>query len=128
MVDLIKVNTLIELGSTNEAIELLRDISSNVEYNPMYRELADFKSILLSDSSLQQKYDNLKSYTEPGSTLRLIAMEEVALIQIQLNDFREAIKTLDALIQEPEINRGQATRASDLLRTLRDSVSTNSSE
>ena len=94
----------------------------------MYRELADFKSILLSDSSLQQKYDNLKSYTEPGSTLRLIAMEEVALIQIQLNDFREAIKTLDALIQEPEINRGQATRASDLLRTLRDSVSTNSSE
>ena len=128
LVDLIKVNTLIELGSTNEAIELLRDISSNVEYNPMYRELADFKSILLSDSSLQQKYDNLKSYTEPGSTLRLIAMEEVALIQIQLKDFSEAIKTLDALIQEPEINRGQAKRASDLLRTLRDSVSANSSE
>ena len=74
----------------------------------------------MSKATLQQKLDDLRSYTQPGSTFRIIAMEEISLLQIELGNLSEAINTLEALLQEPEINRGQSKRASDLLRTLRD--------
>lgn len=120
LVDLITVNTLIESGNDDDAVKLLQEISSNTKYNSLYRELADFKSVLMANSTLQQKLDDLQSFTQPGSTLRIIAMEEKSLIQIELGNVSQAINTLEALLQEPEINRGQSKRASDLLRTLRD--------
>lgn len=120
LVDLIKVNTLIESGNDDNAVKLLQEISGNTKYDSLYRELADFKSVLMSNATLQEKLDNLQGYTQPGSTLRIIAMEEISLIQIELGHLKQATNTLEALLQEPDINRGQSKRASDLLRTLRD--------
>ena len=123
LVNLIKVNTLLEVDSEDEAVKLLQAITNNSEYSSFYRELASFKLTLLSESTLQEKYDNLSIYSQPGSTFRLIAMEEIALVQIQLGDFTEATKTLEALLQEPEINRAQTKRANDILRTIKEPLS-----
>lgn len=121
LVQLIKANTFAELGNIEDAIKVLEDVSVNSDYSSIYRETADFKSILLSDSNLTEKLEKLQTYTQPGSAFRNIALEETSLIQIQLGQINDAAITLTNLLQEPTINQGQAKRSSDLLRTLSES-------
>ena len=118
LVQLIKANTFAELENIEDAIKVLEDVSVNSDYSSIYRETADFKSILLSDSNLTEKLEKLLTYTQPGSAFRNIALEETSLIQIQLGQINDAAITLTNLLQEPTISQGQAKRSSDLLRTL----------
>ena len=118
LVQLIKANTFAELGNIEDAIKVLEEVSDNSDYSSIYRETADFKSILLSNSNLIEKLEKLQTYTQPGSAFRNIALEETSLIQIQLGQISDAVITLTSLLQEPTINQGQAKRSSDLLRTL----------
>ena len=114
----LSANTFVELGNIEDAIKVLEDVSVNSDYSSIYRETADFKSILLSDSNLTEKLEKLLTYTQPGSAFRNIALEETSLIQIQLGQINDAAITLTNLLQEPTISQGQAKRSSDLLRTL----------
>ena len=118
LLQLIEANIFVELGKIEDAIKVLEDISVNSNYSVIYRKIADFKSILLSDSNLTEKLEKLQIYTQPGSAFRNIALEETSLIQIQLGKISDAIITLTNFLQEPTINQGKDKRSSDLLRTI----------
>jgi hypothetical protein len=128
IVNFMQVNSLLKAGKVSEAIKILDDISSNSGYDNTYREMADFKSIILSSSDVSEKLLRLESYSEPGSAFRTIALEEISLIQIKLGDFEKAIDTLTITLQEPGLSQNQAKRISELLRTLDGAKGTDAKE
>ncbi|MYM54215.1 hypothetical protein [Thalassovita mangrovi] len=120
VVSLLRAAELEQAGEIAAAVGILDALSSNGEAAPIYRQLAGFKSVLLQADTLaaDQRRLRLEGLIQTGSTLRLLAEEQLALIDISEDAPQAAIERLQRIIDDAEATSGLRRRASQLIVAL----------
>lgn len=120
VVSLLRAAELEQAGEIAAAVDILDALSSNGEAAPIYRQLAGFKSVLLQADTLaaDQRRLRLEGLIQTGSTLRLLAEEQLALIDISEDAPQAAIERLQRIIDDAEATSGLRRRASQLIVAL----------
>ncbi|WP_170472847.1 hypothetical protein [Ruegeria arenilitoris] len=109
-----------EAGSEAEAVEKLNAIAVQGDLPEIYRAIASFKALLLQTDSLPaaDRRQQFEALAAPGAPLRLLAEEQLALIEISEGEIQAAIERLQALRQDAEASFDLQQRAGQLIVAL----------
>lgn len=110
----------VEAGSEQDAVTSLNAIASQGDLPEIYRAIAAFKALLLQSDTLPAADRRLQfeALAAPGAPLRLLAEEQLALIDVSEGNVDAAITRLQALRQDAEVGVDQQQRAAQLIVAL----------
>lgn len=120
VVDMQRAALLSAEGQIETAVSLLNSVSENSEYKQIYRDIAQFKALVLrgKDMDAAERMTILNALATPGHKLRALAQEQIAVAKIDAGDTQGAIETLTALMEEQNVTAGMRQRVSQLLIAL----------
>ena len=107
-------------GDTEAAVALLDAITVNQEVPVIYRSLAQFRALALQSDTLSPA-DRRSGYEDlagPGSPLRLMALEQIAITYVEGGNREEAVTRLNALLDEAGATPDLLRRVSQLIVAL----------
>ncbi len=98
----------------------LEQIATDGSLPEIYRQIASFKAASRADGSLSVKdrQIRLEALSAPGMALRLLATEQLALIDIAAGDTDAALEKLQAMVVDAEVTAGLRQRATQLIIAL----------
>lgn len=98
----------------------LEAIASDGELPEIYRAIAGFKALLSGADTLEpaQRRAGFEGLAQPGNPLRLLAEEQLALIEIEAGDTDAALARLGRIIEDAEVTSALRNRASQLIVAL----------
>ncbi len=110
----------IEAGSRQDAVDSLNAIAVQGELPEIYRAIATFKALLLQSDTLEaaDRRQQFEALAAPGAPLRLLAEEQLALIDVSEGNVDAAIERLQTLRQDAEIGVDMQQRAAQLIVAL----------
>ncbi|MCV2889578.1 hypothetical protein [Ruegeria aquimaris] len=102
------------------AVQRLEAIATDGALPEIYREIAGFKSLILQAETLpaadlRQRFEAL---ARPGAPLRLLASEQLALIDISEGNVDAALTRLRAIREDAEVSSDLQQRATQLMVAL----------
>ncbi len=120
IVDMLLSASQSETGSTSEAVESLNSIAVQGDLPEIYRAIAAFKALLLQSDTLPaaDRRQQFEALAAPGAPLRLLAEEQLALIDVSEGNVDAAIERLQAMRQDAEIGVDLQQRAAQLIVAL----------
>ena len=106
-----------EAGETKAAADALQQVSDNSDLPLIYRQVAAFKLLALrgSEMSADERRAGYEALVGPASQLRLLAEEQLALIDIEEGKTEDAGKRLAAIAGDAEATAGLRQRATQLM-------------
>lgn len=106
--------------STEKAVEGLNRIATTTELPEIYRHIATFKSLLLQSETLPaaDRRQQFEALAAPGAPLRLLAEEQLALIEVEEGDVEAALIRLEGIRQDAEVTVDLQQRATQLIVAL----------
>lgn len=109
-----------EAGETAAAAERLNAIASEGALPEIYRQIAAFKALTLQGSDLPAAERRLQfeALAQPGAPLRLLAQEQIALIDIEEQDDQAAIARLQDILADAEAPAGLQQRVAQVIVAL----------
>ncbi len=109
-----------EAGDSALAIETLNTLAVNPEVPAIYREIAQFKAIGLqgTDTPANERRLALEALSQPGNALRLLAQEQLALIDIEENLPQAAIDRYQSILLDAEVTTDLQQRALQVIVAL----------
>ncbi|WP_298566432.1 hypothetical protein [uncultured Aliiroseovarius sp.] len=103
-----------------EGAQTLRDVADNGDIDPLYRDLAQLKLVSMTESGLSP--DDRRTRLEPlamaGAPFRVLAEEQLALVEVEAGDVEAALARLRALLVDDEASGALRRRASQLIVAL----------
>lgn len=107
-------------GRTDAAVATLDALSANGDLPEIYRQIASFKSLTLQAETLsvEERRLSFEGLASPGAPLRLLAQEQLALIDIQEGDTEAAIARLRDLLVDSEATTDLQQRARQAIVAL----------
>ncbi|MDF0601394.1 tetratricopeptide repeat protein [Psychromarinibacter sp. C21-152] len=107
-------------GDPAAAAEALRAVEENAELDPVYRQMATLKRVMLMTSEMppQERIDALAPLTTPGAAFRVLAEEQIALAEIEQGDREAALSRLRSLVEDTEATGALRQRANRLILAL----------
>ena len=107
-------------GNGTAAAERLNATATNGDLPEIYRQIASFKALTRPESplSIDERRVAFEAMATPGAPLRLLAEEQLALIEIEAGDTEAALSRLNALLADSELTAGLRRRASQLIVAL----------
>ena len=98
----------------------LESVAANGEVPEIYREIASYKAMSQagSDLSIDERRAGLESLAVPGKPLRLLAEEQLALLDIEAGDRLAAEERLRRIVEDSEATAGLRQRASQMIIAL----------
>lgn len=98
----------------------LAAIAADTSLPKAYRDLAELKLVLLSghDMAIETRRAKLTALATAGSTFRLLAEEQLAMLDIDEGNVEAAIDRLNGIINDVEVTTGLRGRASQLIVVL----------
>lgn len=120
VVNMLLATSQAEAGQTQDAVDSLNAIATQGDLPEIYRAIANFKALLLQSETMpvadrRQQFEVLAT---PGAPLRLLAQEQLALIDIAEGDTQAALERLQALRQDAEASVDLQQRAAQLIVAL----------
>ncbi|NSX56356.1 hypothetical protein [Parasulfitobacter algicola] len=117
---LILADSQIGTGDTDGAISTYDAIRNNDDLPAIYRDLATFKSLLLQGDAvdLDRRRSAFATLSAPGSAFRLLAEEQLALIEIETGEPDQALLRLQRILTDSDITSGLQRRVSQLIVSL----------
>ena len=108
-----------ELSSASapqQAAALLQSIEDLTKIGKEYSDLAEFKKLLLEKTGLsdEQRLLDLTAIANSASAYRLLAEEQIALIELGSGQIKEALNRLSRVLEDASISDGLRQRASQL--------------
>jgi len=102
------------------AIETLNTIGLNGDVPSIYREIAQFKAVTLqgTDTPVNERRLLLDALAQPGNSLRLLATEQLALIDIEENNTTAAIDRYQMILLDAEVTTDLQQRALQVIVAL----------
>jgi hypothetical protein len=109
---LAQAGSLAQAGDTEAAGEVLSALSTEA-----YRALAALQRVMLmgADLDASERLATLQGLTAPGAPFRPIALEQRALVHLELGDREAAIADLEAVLETPGASEGSLARARQLI-------------
>lgn len=120
IVNFLTAATRAESGQISDAVTALNAIASNGDLPEIYRQIAAFKALTLQSDSLSAADRRLQfeALAQPGAPLRLLAQEQLALIDIGEGDTGAALEKLQQILQDAESPTDLQQRASQVIVAL----------
>lgn len=109
-----------DAGDTAAAVETLNALAIDGEVPEIYRQLAQFKAITLqgTDTPVEDRRQALEVMAQPGSGLRLLATEQLALTDIEMGEPQAAIDRYQAILADAEVTSDLQQRALQVIVAL----------
>lgn len=109
-----------DAGDTAASIETLNAVALDGELPEIYRQIAQFKSLTLQGDTtpVADRRQALEVMAQPGNVLRLLATEQLALIDIDEGDADAAIARYQAIISDAETTSDLQQRARQVIVAL----------
>jgi hypothetical protein len=110
----------IEAGDNAAAADTLNTIAVNGEVPAIYRQIAQFKAATLqgTDTPVAERRQSLEALAQPGSPFRLLANEQLALIEIEENNTDAAIAMYQSIASDAEVSPDLQQRALQVIVAL----------
>ena len=110
------------IGNEPTTLEMngLKDVAESLSIDAHYRDLLNFK-ILLGSAEIMTVEERVKAYdtlSEPGNPYRLLAEEQMALIELELGNTDNAVKKISQILLDAELTSGLRNRATQMLIAL----------
>jgi hypothetical protein len=104
----------------DEAVAQLTAVHSNEALPLIYRQIAEFKSLVIADAgqSVEIRRNGFEDLISSGSALRVLSEEQLALLDIAANDEGGALVRLQRLLEDSEITPGIRRRVTQLITAL----------
>lgn len=120
VIELRRAAVLSEAGDTAAALEVLDALAGSAEVEPLYRELARLKAVILRgpDMDQTQRMAALDALANPGAPFRNVALEQRAVALLDAGDTDGALEQLRGLLQEPGVSDAMRNRAEQLIIAL----------
>ena len=120
IVALLQAGVLADQDRGAEIVALLQPIVDDQDLSQDYRDLANFKQLLHAAESLDaaQLRAGFQALAEPGKPLRVLAEEQLALLDLQEGDQDAAINRLTALLDDADLTQNLQQRTRQLLIAL----------
>lgn len=111
---------LMDAGDPGAAASLFASVASDMSVDPLYRDLAALKSamIVIPDQDAETRRAALASLAVPGGAFRLLAMEQMALIDLEQGNREAAIAGMKSVLEDASISAAQRDRAQSLIVSL----------
>jgi hypothetical protein len=103
-------------GDAPAAAETLNAVASDGSVPPLYRDLAALKAQMALGSNADRAA--LEALAAPGAPFRLLAQEQIALLDLAQDDRDGAIATLQDIRQDAEVSAATRGRVEALLTAL----------
>lgn len=110
----------LEAGSEPDAVASLKAVASKGDLPEIYRAIAAFKALLLQSDTMPaaDRRVQFEALAAPGAPLRLLAEEQLALIDVSEGNVEAAITRLQTLRQDAEVGVDLQQRAAQLIVAL----------
>ncbi len=107
-------------GDDAAAIARLQAVSNDSNVPTIYRQIASYKALARSAEvlSVEERRIGFEALAIAGQPLRLLAEEQLALLEIEIGNKEAALTRLQALIVDSEVTTGLRRRASQLIVAL----------
>ena len=111
---------LADASKPKQASVALQKVKTLTEVGHAYTDLAKFKELLLEKTEIsdEQRLAELTKIASSASPYQLLAEEQIALIELESGQIKEALDRLSELLQDAGISDGLRQRASQLLIVL----------
>lgn len=111
---------LVETGDPAGAAAALDAVALDGDVPQVYRDLAALKSVMVQSDIMpaDDRRAMLVGLAAPGATFRLVAQEQLALINVETGDIDTAIEQFVAIAQDAEVTRGLRERAFSMIVAL----------
>jgi hypothetical protein len=102
-----------EAGEAALAAQTLQAVSNNADVPLIYRQVAAFKALTLQSDTMDSdaRRAGFDALAIPGVRLRLLAEEQLALLDIEAGDTDAALERLQMIIDDSEATAGLQRRA-----------------
>lgn len=119
---MLKLLTAAELGaaSPNEAAENLLTLSDRSDIPLIYRQVATLKAVMIPDAGMapSERRTRLEDLALAGGLMRLLAGEQLAMLEIEEGTPEAAISRLQELYVDAEASQGLRERVSGVIVAL----------
>ncbi|WP_299206761.1 hypothetical protein [uncultured Tateyamaria sp.] len=102
-----------QAGRADDAIQTLQPIAQSPELPLIYRQIATFKSLMLQSETqdADTRRQGFEALAVPGVRMRLLAEEQLALIDIETGNPDAAIARFQSIMDDAEATPGLQRRA-----------------
>jgi hypothetical protein len=102
------------------AAQRLLSLADSADAPQIYRQLATLKAVTIRDGGLgtQERRQRMESLTRTGGLLRLLAAEQLALVEIEAGETGAAVARLQRIVEDAEATATLKRRARQLLVAL----------
>lgn len=101
-----------------QADAALSAVAQDTDVPTLYRQIAALKRLTSGSLPLEERRAGFEALTAPGEPLRLLAQEQLALIDIETGDLGSAADRLQAIVDDAETSADLRLRASRLIIAL----------
>jgi hypothetical protein len=117
---LLTASEQVQAGDTDSAIATLDALAVNGEVPDLYRQVAQFKALALRgpETPVSDRRQALEAMAQPGHPMRLLAEEQMALIDIEAGDPEAAITRYQSILQDAEATSDLQQRAVQVIVAL----------
>ena len=112
-----------ELASDNEgagAAAKLEAAAVGGDLDQMYRDILNFKRLTVDEGGIDagERRMGFEQLATPGNPLRLLAEEQLALLDLTAGDSAAAVNRLSMILEDAELTQGLRQRAGQLMIAL----------
>lgn len=107
-------------GDDAEAVARLQAVAANDEVPGIYRQIASYKALTRGAEvlSAEDRRAGFEALAVPGQPLRLLAEEQLALIEVEQGETEAAVTRLTRITEDSEVTAGLRRRATGLIVAL----------
>ena len=114
-----RAGELVTAGNDAQAADLLNQVAANGDIPQIYRQIAGFRALTLqSDLPAEDRRVQYEAFAAQGGILRLLAEEQIALIEVETGNRDAALRRAQAMLQDAEATAGLRRRATQLIVAL----------
>jgi hypothetical protein len=112
-----------ELASENDgagAAAKLEAAAVTGDLDQMYRDILSFKRLTVAESGIDagERRMGFEQLAKPGNPLRLLAEEQLALMDLAAGDSAAAVNRFSMILEDAELTQGLRQRAGQLMIAL----------
>lgn len=117
---LMQAGAAAEAGDTGAAREAYDRLAADMELPARVRDLAALKSVILGAGVVApaDRIARLAVIAEPGGPYRLLALEQIALAEIEGGETDKALETLGRIAEDADVTQDLRRRVSQLIVAL----------
>lgn len=120
IVNFVRAGAQAEAGQIDQAVAELNAISTNGDLPLIYRQIASFKALALQTETLPpaDRRSGFEALAQPGVALRLLAEEQLALIDLEEGNTEAAIDRFQSILADAEATSDLQQRATQAIVAL----------